>query len=144
MWLGKVENIIIIDKDKPFFDNDIEVDFLVIFQKGKIVFRSAWEHYYSHYTIELISRSGRLRYDYGGEKISWNNVEYSKNDLNQSFLSSKTEIIPNSMAIYQWQMVDQLANLNKNNNFPLCTGLDALDTLESINSIKEMIKDGLP
>ena len=63
-WLGSMRkfNLININKVRNS-DNDYEPDLEIEFEKGKIVFISAWEEVFSHYTVELLTPNGRVRYD---------------------------------------------------------------------------------
>ena len=52
-------------KTIPITINNIEIEF----ERGKIVFISAWEEVFSHYTVELLTPNGRVRYDDRGNAI---------------------------------------------------------------------------
>jgi predicted dehydrogenase len=134
-WLGKFVKGKILDVGRLSHGNDHEPDVLVEFERGKVVFQAAWEEAYSHYTIELISPSGRLRYEQGGEYISWQAVESDSNFPSYSILKTIPEVIPNGLKRYQWHVFDKLAASLAGEDTSLCTGRQALTTLEAINQI---------
>jgi len=109
---------------------DPEPDILVEFKGGSVIFRSAWEEAFSHYTIELLSHSGRLRYDKGGELIELQSVVC---DSGTRLLGDRKEFIPTSMNRYQWQVFEQIAQYFAGTPVTLCSGLEAYTTLEAMH-----------
>lgn len=134
-WLGEFKYGKKLDVGRNSHCNDPEPDIFIEFERGKVVFQAAWEEAYSHYTIELISPSGRLRYEQGGKCISWQAVEADPNFPSYNVLQSISEVIPNGLERYQWHVFDQLAAALAGEDTSLCTGRQALTTLEAINQI---------
>ena len=135
-WLGAAKSFQIITSGRKIILSkkveDYEPDFLVQFQKGRVIFQASWEEKFSHYTIELLTSDGRLRYDNGGKDIYWQQTTKGNNNLE---LSNEIEKIPSGFDHYQLHVADQLAKaLSGKNNF-LCSGEEALKTLEFIDSI---------
>ncbi|MFN3569201.1 MAG: Gfo/Idh/MocA family protein, partial [Polaromonas sp.] len=60
-WLGPVQTASVLKKGRTWGADDFEPDVHVVFAKGEMVFLAAWEEAFSHYTVELLSPSGRLR-----------------------------------------------------------------------------------
>lgn len=135
LWLGDIENSTIINPGRLWNNYDPEPDVEVQFDRGTVVFRSAWEESFSHYSIELLSRSGRLRYDKGGEAIEWRRVYADPNFEGYSTLAEQTETIANGMGIYQWHVYQQIYQHVGGAATTLCTGRQALKTLEAIDMI---------
>jgi predicted dehydrogenase len=134
-WLGPMQSATIINRGRVWGEGDPEPDVHVKFKKGEAVFLSAWEEEFSHYTVELLSRSGRLRCEQGGEVIQWQPTMTDTVLKNYRVLSTKPHAIESGMAHYQWHVVDQLArSINQEKN-ELCSGNDALLTLRSIKEI---------
>ena len=135
-WLGPIKESQCIDKGNLIDDQDIEPDFSLTFEKGNITFLSAKEENYSHYAIELNFENGRLRYELGGRQVSWNPVHQDTNFPKQKFLSSdNVSYNSDSMTKYQLHVVNELWNLLNQENYELCSGVMAISTLESIDTI---------
>ena len=83
----------------------------------------------------MLSRSGRLRYDKGGEAIEWQSVHEDPHFAGYSILSEQREIIPNGMGVYQWHVYDQICKYLAGEANNLCTGRQTLKTLEAIDLI---------
>lgn len=116
---------------------DPEPDGFLQFQKGEIALLSAREKYYSHCAIELISPSGRMRYERGGEQITWEAAEPDPIFASSRRLVNSPEIIPNGRHTYQRHVAVELACALDGKPASLCTGLQALQTLECIYSMLE-------
>jgi predicted dehydrogenase len=133
-WLGSFIDCKIINPGRLWEGVDPEPDFQANFELGQAIFISAWEESYSHFAIDLLSPSGRLRYEQGGELIEWYPCSTPKNS-HFSILSKNPEVIMNDMHRYQAQVVDQIYNFLHNKPYVLTSGIDALASLEAINKI---------
>jgi predicted dehydrogenase len=134
-WLGGFVKATLLDSGRLWNNQDPEPDVRVEFERGTLVFFAAWEEAFSHYTIELLSRSGRLRYEQGGEFIAWQSAHADPLFAGYEILRPVPEIIANGMNRYQWHVVDQLANAIADKSHSLCTGWEALATLEAMHQI---------
>jgi len=134
-WLGKYQKSIVLSKGRVLQNKDPEPDIYVEFEKGNIIFLAAWEESFSHYTIELLSPSGRLRYEKGGEIINWQSTTLDTNFSGYTILKEKPEVIENSMDRYQWNVVNQLARVLSGKDSTICSGKEAFDTLECMDKI---------
>jgi predicted dehydrogenase len=134
-WLGSFKRAKILDPGRLWEGRDPEPDVQVEFDRGTVVFQAAWEEAFSHYTIELLSPSGRLKYEQGGESITWQATQRDSKIVGYQVLSVVPEIIPNGMNRYQWNVVSQLAEALAGNTHNLCTGRQALNTLEAMYQI---------
>lgn len=136
-WLGSVRNSSILNRGRLWTEIDPEPDIQVGFVRGTVVFLAAWEEAFSHYAIELVSPSGRLRYEQGGKLIQWQSTHADRDLPTYTMLSSVVEIIPCGMHRYQWHVAEQLARAMEGQEASLCTGTDALDTLIGMQKILE-------
>jgi len=134
-WLGDITSATLINSGRLWDNRDPEPDFELQFDKGMVVFRSAWEEAFSHYCIELLSPSGRLRYEKGGEAIEWQGVRSDPNFDGYQILEEQRETIANGMGIYQWHVYDQVSKHLAGEATTLSTGRQALKTLEAIDLI---------
>lgn len=136
-WLGPVKDSDVLEHGRLWGGVDPEPDVRVKFEKGIVVFLSAWEEAFSHYTVELVSPSGRMRYEQEGGLIQWQPVQDDPVFKGYSILASQAEIIPNGMAHFQYNVADQLARVIRGESAHTCSGVEALYTLENMNLIIE-------
>ena len=134
-WLGPFRKATLLDAGRLWENKDPEPDVQIEFKHGKVVFLAAWEECFSHYTLELLTQSGRLRYEQEGKLISWQKTYSDPNFSGYTILQSELEIIVNGMDRYQYNVADQLANVNAEKPHYLCTGHQALETLEAIHEV---------
>ena len=106
-WLGSFVKAKVLDSGRLWENQDPEPDVQVEFERGKVVFQAAWEEAYSHYAIELLSPSGRLRYEQGGECITWQSTRTDSNFPDYKVLQSVPEIIASDLNQYQWHVADR-------------------------------------
>jgi len=140
LWLGKIISVKLIKKGTLFNELDPEPDFKIEFSCGTAIFRAAWEESFFQLSVELLSTSGRLLYDNGGNTIEWQGTSYDPDFHGYKILDKNKEIINNSMNIYQFKVYDSIFKHVKNEKTSLVTGMQALDTLIGINSIINQIE----
>ena len=134
-WLGPLQRSVVLNRGRLWDGTDPEPDIQVSFALGTIVFLAAWEEAFSHYTIELVSPGGRLRYDQGGELILWQPAVPAPNMQGGNLLSKRPEQVASGMDRYQWNVAEQFARALDGGNAHLCSGQDALQTLESMKQV---------
>jgi predicted dehydrogenase len=133
-WLGKVKKIHFKSFNRLWGNFDNELDFYIEFEKGKVFFMSAWEEEFSHYTIELLYSRGRIRYEDGGQAIFLNEVEKDEIFAGYNKLSTN-KIILNEMNYHQYNVLNELSKYLNLQDSTICTGMQALETLEIINHL---------
>ena len=134
-WLGSVKKYSIISNGRLWNDKDPEPDVFIEFDQGSIVFSAAWEESFSHYTAEIISSTGRILYDRGGELIQWQATFDDPEFNGYTILKPEPEIIKNGMDRYQYHVAEQLFLMLEGKDASLCSGADALETHEAIHEI---------
>jgi predicted dehydrogenase len=134
-WLGPFIRGKIIDAGRPLNDQDSEPDLQIEFKHGKVLFIAAWEEDFSHYTIELLSPSGRLRYEQEGESIFWQSTQDHPTIEGYKVLKIDSEVISNDMNRYQWNIVNQLAIALLDKQHNLSTGIQSLETLQAMHQL---------
>jgi predicted dehydrogenase len=134
-WLGPFIKGKVIEKGRKLDNLDIEPDLHVEFKKGNVLFISAWEEYYSHYTIELLTKSGRLSYEREGESIFWQSIQKHPNIEGYNVLKIDKETIINDMNRYQLNFVDQIVNVLEGKKHSLSDGAQSLKTIKSMLSL---------
>jgi len=135
-WLGKFKQAHIIDRGRDYGNLDAEPEVKVIFAQGEVVFIPAWEENFSHYTVELISSSGRLYWGQSG--MSWQKRADDPIIKSKKTLPDIAQKIPTGMERYQWHVVDQLSQALTGEKTSICTGQQAFDTLSNMTGILEM------
>jgi predicted dehydrogenase len=137
-WLGEVISFEMIAAGRVWEGRDPEPDVVLTFAQGtKAYFLAAREEMFSHYTVELIAGNGRLRYERGGEEILWQKAITDPAIAGYTVLDPVPEIIANDLAHAQWHVADQLAECLDGRTGRICTGVEALRTLETLVAIKE-------
>jgi predicted dehydrogenase len=136
-WLGEVESWVVQDRGRELPHGDSEPDVCVNFVGGKVLFLAAREEDFSHYTIELVSAQGRLRYEQGGHLITWQPASPDPTLGGYVRLSEPGEKICSNMGRYQWHVAEQLARKLDGQKAYLCSGTQALRTLENMKRILE-------
>lgn len=134
-WLGRVLEFKVLDPGRLIAVNDSEPDVFVQFEKGSVVFQAAWEDAFSHYTIELLSPSGRLRVEQGGATALWQAVTTNDKFSGYHMLALTPEVLGADMQKYQINVVRQLELVFKDQANTLCTGRQAIATLAEIVKI---------
>ena len=137
-WLGPWIDAELISAGRHWDANDPEPDVLVRFTRGTVVFMAAREEEFSYYAIELLGTNGRLRYDRGGETIEWTRRADEVLDSGCRELVRTPELLDNDMDRYQWHVADQLREGLSGADAEICTGGEALITLECMQNIIDM------
>lgn len=135
LWLGRVVQASVLDAGRELAGDDREPDARIVFERGSAVFLAAWEEAYSHYTIEIVTPAGRLRYEEEGRRVEWQGLRADPEFSGYTVLDSRPELIPTGFHRYQWHVADQLARAARGIPAHLCGGADALRTLSSINDL---------
>jgi len=137
-WLGPIQSFSILRNGRKWGGIDPEPDFLMNFVRGTVYFMAAQEENFSHYSVELLAPSGRLRYERGGEHIAWQSAV--KNSLLPEYtsLSMEEEVIPNDLLQIQKYVTNQLAMSMKGQYGGICSGDEALQNLEYLSQLKEI------
>lgn len=138
-WLGEMRDFKVIASGRLWDGMDPEPDVQVVFEHGTITFLAAREEDYSHYTVELVAPNGRLRVEQGGEKIIWQPAVRDMIADGYTVLSQAEERIETGMMRSQWNVVDQLAASLDKSSAQICSGAEALKTLESLEKIRAQL-----
>jgi predicted dehydrogenase len=138
-WMGSVQSARIIHRGRRWQDRDPEPDFALDQAQCSSIFLAANEECFSHYTIELVARNGRLRYDQGGARVEWQAVVADPDFAGYRVLDSRAHILPADMMRSQLNVVNQLALALQGRSPTLCSGLDAFDTLRDVHRVLDLL-----
>lgn len=135
-WLGPLKEFDLLSHGRKVLNfNDSEPEVRVKFRGGEVLFLPANEDFFSYYTIELISPSGRLFYDKGGKLITWSKAQLDANFIGYKSLHYPPEIIENDMNFYQLNVIKNIENFFMGRPCFLCTGEEALETIIAMSKI---------
>lgn len=134
-WLGSFIGFKVIDSGRLSAQVDSEPHVEVEYECGSVIFISHWGEEFAHSSLELLSQSGRLSYERNGLLIEWQSVVSDPSFTGYNILDPSLEIISTGSKQYQWHVFDQLAASLMGNDNSLCTGHQALTTLQSIHEI---------
>jgi len=135
-WLGPMKKFRLINIGRSISEVDFEPDVHVNFAAGDVTFLAARDEYFSHHEIHLIAPNGCLRYELGGANIVWQGVERDKNFPAYTVLSPHGERISTEEIRLQWHVADHVSACLHGQPSSLCSGEDALRTLQSLLEIK--------
>ena len=135
-WLGRVVESHVLISGRNWDGHDPEPDLAIDFKNGRVYFLAALEEDFSHYTIELVAKNGRLRYEAGGEKIVWQGIVADPAFQGYTALDSAAEEITSNFNQVQFQVVDELYKALKEKSQQICTGEAALQTLKVLANIE--------
>lgn len=135
-WFGEMEDFKIINSGRMWGDVDPEPDFQVSFDGSNITFLSAQEENFSHYTIELVATNGRLRIEHGGQKLIWQKAHADSVVIGYTVLSDIEEVVQSDMSKSQFNVIEQIVAELSGEESNLCTGSDAILTLETLEKIR--------
>lgn len=138
-WLGDVTDFQIVHRGRLWDGVDPEPDVVVSFGDLRILFLAAREENFSHYTIELIAANGRLRYEKGGEQIVWQGTSEDEAFAGYTILNGDETYVATDFDRVQWHVADQLANSLDGVKSNICSGIEALRTIEVLAAIKEKL-----
>tara|TARA_Y100000768_G_C23938925_1_gene664057 strand:- start:240 stop:1217 length:978 start_codon:yes stop_codon:yes gene_type:complete len=138
-WLGQTKRLHLINGGNRVGMYDYEPDFFVQYEEGCANFLSSREEHFSLYTIELITKSGRLFYSNGGENITWQSIEIDQNYPEYKVLSENYKVIKNQLHVAQLNVLNNIDSFINNRSFDLCSGDQALETVKNINEIVKVI-----
>jgi predicted dehydrogenase len=132
-WLGDFKEARVINDGRELEGVGAEPQVQVTFSNNVVDFIPAKEENFSHYTVELISASGRLYWGQG--HLTWQKANIDPIIKSYKKLSSAVESIPTGMEKYQWHVTVQLLLALTGKSSRLCTGEQALSTLENMQNI---------
>jgi predicted dehydrogenase len=133
-WLGPVAGQQLLQPGRRLAQ-DGEPDFLLRFAGVEVLFLAVREEDFSHYTVELVARNGRLRYDLGGEKVWWQGAISAPDAPGYVVLDPHPAALPADLPRIQWHVAAQLARALDGESSSLCSADQALSLAGILHSI---------
>ena len=137
-WFGPVISWSIISTGVSG-NNRSEPDILLKFKKITAIFCSASEGDYSHFSVEIIARNGRLSYQPSG-RIFWQKTGFDSGFAHDKRLLPYAEEIPSDMNYYQYRIASEISLAMKNKLNVLCDGSLALENVKILTNILDAVK----
>lgn len=140
-WLGPVlSEKVICPGMKLLIDADAEPDFILHFETGTAIFCAANEENFSHYTIELVAKNGRLRYEKDGQ-IIWQPAVLHPTLPNYMQLQASSYAIKNDAQRYQYYVAEQIVSVLNEDVNTLCTGDIEINNIELLQKLINKCKE---
>ena len=136
-WLGKTMKFTLIKQDRILGSKDIEATIHFELEDGEVTFICGWEEYFSHYTIELLCRNGKLDYLEGGKLIEWRKTVPDQNLQGYTRISPSAELIETNMDQSQYYVVENLAKMLDGHKAQICSGSEALGLVGIMDEIRK-------
>lgn len=135
-WLGPVSGFEVLRAGRWWDDDDPEPDVRFDFASGSVIFLAAREEDYSFCEIDLIAPNGRVRCIGGGARIFWYAAVADPLYPRYTVLSDAVEEIPSGSSTMQGEVAGQLAAALEGRPVDLCSGAEALVTLEWLMKVR--------
>lgn len=135
-WLGPVTGFAVLRTGRWWDDDNPEPDVRFDFAAGSVTFLAAREEDYSFYEVDLIAPNGRLRYAQGGARVVWHPAAADPLYPGYTVLSEAGEDIPSGSLTMQGEVAGQLAAALDGRPVDLCSGAEALATLEWLIKVR--------
>ena len=138
-WLGPICDYDVLDAGRRIDAQDCEPDVRIKFAAGSVTLLAAREEDYSLHEIDLVASNGRLRYAQGGGKVMWQPAVVDALTSGYVVLGEPGEDISAGSQNTQWQVADQLAAALAHSDTDLCSGPDALSTIEWLIKMRDAL-----
>jgi len=137
-WLGAIQEAVPIEAARISTSLDLQANVRVSFTHGEALFIAVPDHYFTHHEIHLVCPNGCLRYENGGAKMSWQPVDASTAGSQYTLLTETAEVIPTEAKRLQAVVTHELSRALSGFPTSLCTGEDALATLEALANVRDL------
>jgi len=137
-WLGAIQEAVPIEAARISTSLDFQANVRVSFTHGEALFIAVPDHYFTHHEIHLVCPNGCLRYENGGAKMSWQPVDASTAGSQYTLLTETAEVIPTEAKRLQAVVTHELSRALSGFPTSLCTGEDALATLEALANVRDL------
>lgn len=137
-WLGPVISHKLERAGRILAGKDSEPDLQLSFREAEVMFLALPEENFSFHEIQLVAKNGVLRYQSGGERITWQERQPNPSEQGSFFLSSDEEVITRGVSGDQAVVADEVLRCLEGEKSDLCTGEEALRTL---SALEESVKN---
>lgn len=139
-WLGPVISHKLVQPGRILAGKDSEPDLQLFFREAEVKFLAFPEENFSFHEIQLVAKNGVLRYQGGGDRITWQKRQPDPSGQGSFFLSTDKEVISRGVSGDQGVVADEVARCLKGENSELCTGEEALRTLSVLEEAVKNLK----
>lgn len=139
-WLGPILRVSIVDPGNDDGGPDIQPDLTLFFKDAAVTLLAAKAKSFTHHEIQIVADNGCLRYERGGGKITWQPLEANPLFPNSIILSDNRRELETDTERLQLRVADCIDARLNGNETTLCSGEEALGTLETILHIRNEIE----
>lgn len=139
-WLGPHETSRLLAAGRRWDGIDPEPDVRMQLELGSAYFLAAREEAFSHYTVEIVADNGRLRYDDAGETVRWQEAVADRRYRGYTVLDPHGEGLETAVRRSQAAVTEELARALRSEPYHLCTGREALATLQTVQEILAQVE----
>ena len=132
-WFGPIRNWQLIHESDLQDGDKLAPAFVIRFNNATIHVSPAWGDSFEHHSIELLSRSCRIRYDRGGWDVKLEKV--CRREGQDGVLESKAIRLVSDMDRYQLNVLKELARSLHGEAGEITSGQEAVAVLEYIEQI---------
>lgn len=137
--MGDVVKVKVIEPGRLWQGNDPEPDVEITFALGRVMFLAARAENFFHNSVEIIASNGVLRYELGGARITWQQIEKTPKPAGNINLNSYIETLPTDFERAQLHIVEQLSAAMDGHAAQISTGAQAVYTQKILEKIKENV-----
>lgn len=138
-WFGKPQSVVSLNQGRPAGKYDWERDFHIRFSKASFTIQYKHSEDYEDNSLQIHTHEGVLEYLYGGREITWRQFKDAQmRSRSGKHAGFETVVIPSFHTISQLHVARSLANELNGIPTSLCTGRQALETLDlALNILTE-------
>jgi predicted dehydrogenase len=133
-WFGPTKYARVTSRESNWGDGDARCVVRAIHEQAVVHYLPVPDGPLSHHSIEVMASNGRLRFDHGGKKITW---ESRADGVPPTSLSHEISAIPSDFDRFQWHVADALVAALDERPHDLCTGAEALGGLSRLIPLLE-------
>ena len=134
-WFGKCINVVRSSEEITKINYDFECDFILGFKNANFIFKSLNNINYTHLSIDFFAKNNAIRYQKGGRLITLHSLENDDIYDGYKILNNEGNEIKNSINKIQKNVTDEILKILNSKPSNLCTGDEALSSLDIIRKI---------
>lgn len=139
-FFGAIKGFRILRVDSIVDYEDPQADFEIQFSNERFYFLALNPENYFHNSMTLMAKNGRLRYERGGQLVTWESISQSELFSGYTTLSSSEEVLGTDFLKVQSHVVNQLFDSLSGKPANICNSEMAMETQNILESIRDAIR----
>jgi len=136
---GAIEEVEVLGKPKSFGSHDLEVDLRISFANSEFVLLHSWDEYFAHYSVEIMSPTGRILIEHSGQEISFQPAIAGHTVHSLRMLGEKL-MMSGNFDRYQANVLVEIKRYLTNGTSTLVTGRENLNFLKFTDRVRETVE----